>query len=242
MVTNAQHHRKERNMKQTKHSIFKLATFLMALTVASVASASPIIMELDTVFDGDQSPQGNPPWIDVIFDDQTTVGSVAMTINTVGLIGSEFVSKMYFNMDPSIDADELTFTKIDHSGTFEDPSIKFGQNKKKAGPAKGFDLELSFATKDADRFGAGDSLTYLISGPMLIDSSIFEYTNFNQKPEDTYYAAAHIQGIDDDFSGRVGAVEYHSNVPEPATALMLTIGGLSVLTCRKRKPITADND
>jgi len=232
-------------MTQNRNKTLKIAAFFMAFAVASVASASPIIMEFDTVFDGEKhSPEGSGPWVEVIFDDQATVGSVAMTINTMGLVGSEFISKMHFNLDPRIDAKKLTFTKIDQSGTFKDPSIKIDQDKKKAGPAHGFDMELGFKTKNHERFGVGESLTFLISGPMLIDSSIFAYTNAGKKNQPEYYGAAHIQGINERDSARIGIVDYQpsTDIPEPATALILGIGGVSILVRRKRKPLTTNND
>ena len=102
---------------------------------------------------------------------------------------------------------------------------------------------MSFGTKEADRFGAGESLTYLITGSMLIDSDIFSYTNAGAAPQDTaYYAAAHIQGIGHDGrdSARIGAITANANVPEPATMLMLGVGGVAMITYRKRKALGAN--
>ena len=227
-------------MTQTTQNHIKHTAFLMAIAFATcTAMASPIVMGLDTRFTEDKhEPAGPAPWVEVIFDDQGTVGSVAMTISSMGLVNAEFVSKMHFNMDPRIDAKDLIFTKIDQSGSFKAPSIKLDENKKKAGPAKGFDMELSFGTKDKDQFGAGESLTYLITGSMLIDNSLFAYINTGAKPEDTYYAAAHIQGIGDDYSSRIGAINGPAAVPEPATMLLLATGGAAMLAYhRKRKTI-----
>ena len=210
--------------------------FLMAILIAATTvSASPVTMQMDTVFKGDEhAPTGSAPWIQVMFADTDTVGSVAMTINTFGLQDSEFVSKMYFNFDPALDGRKLKFTEIDQSGTFKSPSFKFDEDKKKAGPAKGFDIELGFKTKNSERFGVGDSISYIITGDPVLTAASFSFENAMDDPDYEFFASAHIQSIGQDYSARIGATDV-TDVPEPATMMLLAIGGTGMIAYRRKR-------
>jgi hypothetical protein len=57
-------------------------------------------------------PAGSPPWLKVAFDDEGTPGSVLFELTALNLVGSEFVSKLYLNLDPALDVTGLVFDNL----------------------------------------------------------------------------------------------------------------------------------
>lgn len=144
-------------------------------------SQAELIFQLNQTYSG-TSPTGPAPWLIATFQD-AGANTVSLTLNASGLRADEFVSSWYFNIAPGFG--EAILPNPD-TGAFN-----YG-GQYSAGSAQGFDIQFVFPTSNANRFGAGDSITYSLQGEGL-DESDFNYLNNNGLG--LYYSAAHVQSI-----------------------------------------------
>jgi hypothetical protein len=203
-----------------KHTITK-GLAIAAVAVTAVLPAKGLTFGLDYIFSGPGIP-GNPgPWGTATFSDVS--GGVQLTMNGSGLSGSEFFGSWYFNLNSSLNPASLNFAAQSNVGV--DPSsvaIGQGANAFKADGDGFFDILFDFASSGANRFGAGDSLTYLITGIPGLSAADFNFTSVGG-PISGYHTAAHLQAssvngqslwtADGDTPG--------GPVPEPMTYLVL---------------------
>ena len=204
---------------------------LMVLAgVSCVALGTQLSFEMATEFSGATPPAGATPWMTATFDDSNSAGSVTLTMENTNLVDSENVFEWYFNLDPMMDPNGLTFSDPNKSGTFDDPSIS---TEIDAFPADGdgsFDILFTFGNGNASKvFGAGESVEYTITGTSLTASS-FDYlsapTGGSVGPFET---AAHVRGVNDAYSGWV------TTVPEPASVLLMGLGFPMLFRRMRRK-------
>ncbi len=98
--------------------IFILIVFFLATSINGQAIAGTLNFNYDYVFSG-MNPAGPTPYLTSTFDDTaatTTDYDVRLTIFAENLDpGHESITKLYFNLDPTLDASLLTFTAIDNS-------------------------------------------------------------------------------------------------------------------------------
>ncbi|MDD5140980.1 MAG: hypothetical protein PHY43_12050 [Verrucomicrobiales bacterium] len=211
-------------------------TTLVLLPIAS--NASGILYQFDTPFPSDPSPSGSTPWITANFDDAS--GGVLLTIAAVGLTGSEFASQIYFNLAPSLDPASLTFNATASSGTFSVPTIDHAsQNSYKADGDGKYDFRFNFGTANGTTFGAGDSITYLISGISGLTASNFSFLSAPAGGSGPFYGAAHIQALADGSSTWIepGIGPIITPVPEPAPIALLAVSTIlwGIFRLRMRK-------
>lgn len=211
------------------------------------ANGSGIIYNFDTVFGASSvAPSGSAPWVQATFQDVT--GGVLLTVNNVNLTSSEFVNMMYFNLNTNMDPTMLSFALQSTNGAFTIPTPTTfvqgaqvgGQNGNKADGDGYFDVLLNFAQSgtDSERFNAGESVSYLISGITGLTAMDFGYLSQGGGSSD-YYAAAHIQGTG---NGQKSAWVAPSEivtvpVPEPAPAALLaaSMGFWALLRLRSQR-------
>jgi hypothetical protein len=197
---------------------------------ASAAQALSISFDLDLEFSGATAPEGSTPWMRVTVDDSFgDANTVRLSIDALGLTGTESATGVYVNFDPSLDPTLLSFSVVDNASAPPN-AISTGENAFKADGDGFFDVLFDFAPPgtDGDRLTAGESVVYDLVYGSPINASSFAYDSVNGGGNGTYRAAAHVQsiGYDGEDSGWIGAV------PEPSTGLLV---GLGLLVAARRR-------
>jgi hypothetical protein len=177
------------------------------------------------VFSG--TSQANYTWATATFTD---AGADTVTLKMTAsdlLAPSEFVSEWYFNVDPYV---YLGFGQpVIEGGTMTAPTISQGGSYKADGDGY-FDIRFSFSTAETGRFGAGQSITYLITGDDLNATDFLFGSAPSGGSSGGLYTAAHIQGI----SVPGGSPSVWVTTPVPATAWLLGSGLLGLVAIRRR--------
>jgi hypothetical protein len=209
----------------------KLSKFLLAMLLvfglSASASGAILTYNLSVEFSGAYSPDGNAPWLTATFDDEGTSGSVYLTLSASGLTETEYVAEWYFNVEPYVVLD-FGDGYISANGSFADPDISQSFNAYMADGDGHFDILFKFATAPpADRFTAGDSVVYLITGQDLTAYSFFALSQGAGNSPDGLYTAAQIRSINTEDSGWI-------TVPIPPAALLLGSGLLGLIALRRR--------
>jgi hypothetical protein len=196
-----------------------------ALAFATATSAKALTFGNDYVFSGSGIP-GNPgPWGTATFTD--VAGGVQLTLTGANLTGGEFFGAWYLNLNSSLNAANLNFAGQSNVGV--DPlsvTINQANDSFKADGDGFFDIEVDFAQSGVNRMGAGDSITYLITGIAGLTANDFNATSVNG-PVSGFYSAVHFQASAgngqslwaSDADG--GGGNTGGPVPEPATYLVL---------------------
>ena len=207
-------------------------SFVCAFAILSTESPAAVLtFEANTEFSGATAPSGTAPWLTATFDDNNTIGSVRMTLWANNLTDTEFVSLMYFNLDPVLDPMELFFSDMTKVGNFANPTISLGVDLFKADGDGFFDILIAFAIGGGknNRFTDGDSVSFTITGIPTLTAESF---NFMSAPGDSdigpFPMAAHVQG-----TGPYGEESGWVTVPEPMSLSLMGIGMLA-LTRRRR--------
>jgi hypothetical protein len=206
-----------------------IAALVLLCTVS--ASAATVEFGLDFEYTGGQEPAGNPPWL--VADFQSTNNApnqVRLMIDTFGLQEDEFVSSLYFNLDPELNAELLDFRFT--SGTGLPAAVSLGNDSQNAAGelGQGFDIKLSWSTSEGRRFIADKFIIYTItySDAENPDDTITA-SSFNFFNRGGLLSAAHVEGIlPDDGAGWIAAV------PIPGTIWLLASGVLGLAAIRKR--------
>jgi len=206
------------------------------LSASKSSAASGITYQFDNEFSSGTPPAGPAPWITASIQ-TISPGTVQLTIANNGLLGSEFVSGFYLNLNTNFSPLNLSISYVSSSGSFLIPSvgsgtIERGTDSFKADGDGKYDVLFDFSTVSGSTFGAGESITYQISGIAGLTADDFVYLSAPNGGHGPFYAAAHVQGIGADgaLSGWVepslGAQPIL--VPEPSSAGLLVLA-LSVL-------------
>jgi hypothetical protein len=220
-----------------KKCVLSLVAIVALLAGAPVASAASFTFNLSTVYSG-STPTGPAPYLTATFAD-VSPNVVGLTFDATNLLGTEFVTKWYFNLDPAINPTALV-GKVEHTGGIAASSIDFrdANNEFKAGPSDFYDIEFIFPKSNSgDRLGVQviQSL-YQFTLPGLTAASFNFIAQGGNGPD--YYSAAHVQGIGPD-SGWIASGpglefddEHPSPVPEPGTFALLGIGAAGLIARR----------
>lgn len=219
-----------------------ILTLALCLLLAWTAAGEIITYGLNYEFSGATAPTGPTPWLTVTFDDDETPGSVRLILENTNLVAFEYTNNWYLNLDPLLDPTALSFDELGRAGFFATPDISASVDNYKADGDGYFDILFDFDESAGSRFGAGESIEYLISGIQDLTASSFDFYSTPSGGNGTYHSAAHIGAIFSTFSagqdvygcpegsGWIGDTE----VPEPASVLLLAMGGLGMLLRRKR--------
>lgn len=204
-------------------------SFLAAVALsASLSNAAIVQHNFGIEFTGGTPPVGSPAWLNVKLDDGGSAGSVTMTVTASNLTASEFVTKLLMNLDPSLNPASLAFSTPTKVGTFATPTFAKGVNAFSAGGGSSFDIEVTFDNSPpTNRFGAGESMTTVVSGIPTLTASSFSFNSVGGSGP--VLIAAHVQGIgtNANLSGWVTTL-----TPEPAS---LSAIALSSLVLRRRR-------
>jgi hypothetical protein len=215
--------------------------FLNALTFAFIvvallsptksSAASGITYQFDNEFISGSPPAGPAPWTTASIQ-TLTPGTVLLTVANNGLVGSEFVSGFYLNLNPNFNPLNLSISYVSSAGSFLIPNVAFGtielgtDSFKADGDGK-YDVLFDFSTLSGSTFGAGESVTYQISGISGLVADDFAYLSAPNGGRGPFYSAAHVQGIGADgaLSGWIepslGALPIL--VPEPSSSVLLAL-------------------
>ena len=238
-----------------KNTVVALFTLCAVGLFASTSSAATITFEFAVQFSNSTQPGGPAPWLTASFND-ATAGSgydVRGTFTASGLIGSEFISGMYFNLDPNINPLQVTANLVSQPpNTVE--AIGLVPNAFQADGDGLYDILIALNTASAFRFN--DDETVVIDFNLTTGTLLAQHFNFLAAPgggNGPFYAAAHLQGIGPtgalstwiaDGNGGVGdcpgctPTPDVTPIPEPTTMLLLGSGLLAVARyTKKRKTI-----
>src|SRR5215467_4472191 len=104
--------------------LFALAGMAL-LSPTKSSAASGVTYGFDNEFSSGTAPAGPGPWITATIQNSGS-GTVLLTVANNGLIGSEFVSGFYLNLNPNFSALNLSISYVSSSGSFTVPSIGSG--------------------------------------------------------------------------------------------------------------------
>ena len=163
----------------------------------------------------------------------TGSGAIRLAIDTFGLQDSEFVYNWFFNLDPDLDAEFLSF--VFQGGSGLPATVSLGNDDQNAGGERGqgFDIELRWSTSQGSRFIADKfifwDITYSDPGNPLdtISASSFDLVNQGE-----LLSAANVQGID--IAGQPTGSGWIAAVPIPGSVWLLASGVLGFLILCKR--------
>ncbi len=169
--------------------------FWAVLAIASFVSANSafgtiLTAGLNDAYTG-PAPIGTAPWVTIMADDQGGVGTVWLTIKCSNIQNLEFVSDVYLNLDPALNATNLDFAGLSKIGTFDSPTISKGTDAFKADGVQGYyDLRFDFSTSSGHTLNNGDSITYTVTGIPTLTQSSFAFPTLDTG----LFAGAHVQG------------------------------------------------
>lgn len=211
---------------------------LAALTVAAAqvpAQAAVVTYSYDMEFSGARAPGGNAPWLIATFDDHNSQGSVRLTVSSAGLLTGENVDSLYFNLDPNLAPEQLSFSYLANTSTAPVASkISLAKDSYKADGDGKYDIRMEFP--NGSGFDAGEILAYEITGISTLTAASFSFLSAPAGGHGPYYAAAHIQNTTGAGLGNSGWIA--PTVPLPAAGWLLG-SGLMMLTAYGRKSSNA---
>lgn len=202
-----------------KKTINGFAKIVAALVLAASGQASyGVTFNLDTEFSfGTPPASSTTPWVTATFSN--IVGGVQLDIFNANLVGTEFVSDFWFNYGGNA---ALTYTNV--SG---DSFVDINKNPMTADGGGLYSIHFAYNKANSDRFTGGEHSIYDIGGATANDFNVLSTPSGGNG---TWYAAAHVQGIDGAYSGFIGAI------PEPEIYAMMLAGlGLMGFVARRRR-------
>ena len=209
---------------------------LLLLPVLGSASAATLQLDIDTVFSGPGVPEGTTPWIAVTLDDSVGgANTVRLTMETVGLVDTEFASEIYLNFNPNLDPTALSFAQVVNPTGLGLSDIDTGINLFKADGDGFFDIFFNFPTSGST-FTKEKVVVFDLTYTSAITADSFKYKSVEGGGNGSYFAAAHIQSIGEDSSwiGAPDAVSEGPGIPEPSSTALLGLGALALMLRRRR--------
>jgi hypothetical protein len=219
----------------------KWAAFLVVLALmfsTGGVRAASFFYQFTNVFAG-TTPDGSPAWVSSMFSD-VTPGTVQLKISASGLADGEYLSAMFFNLDPGLNPAKLTFSYVGSSGGFALPTIKKGANDFKADGQGKYDIDLKFSQKAGKEFSGNDYLIFdVTSSAFTLTASDFDVLCSATGGGSEFLAAAEISGIpgvcNTTGTGWI-APGLLTPAPEPRALALLALGGGFGIAgaCRRR--------
>lgn len=201
------------------------ATAAIIAVAVSAPARADLVLEYNSVVTG-TAPTGLGPWLKVTLSD-VGAGSVKMKLENLVHSASEFITHVYFNVDPNLGEDGWSISYVSGQDTSSTPTIKFDNYN---GPGSGkFDLDYGYATaNNSNRFTSGEISEFLITKTGLSAQSFWYQTNKGE------YSVAHVQGIEGAYSGTIRPYAVVKPVPAPAAGLLGMLG-LAMVSSRRRR-------
>jgi hypothetical protein len=209
-------------MKRTGLRVFgRLACVgLVAGHLAGTAEAADILFPFAQVSTG-KSQSATTPGIEATFQN-VSPGTVRLTIANLDLGAKERLERLYFNLDPSLNPCELTFTYKDGTGDFCAPTIAVGAERFSTSNGR-FDIQFAFRAggRAGTCFGANDSVTYDLSGIPDLTAEDFDFASPKAGESAGCFAAALVQGAGTGHSTAWQEVTRVLPIPEPQPGALL---------------------
>ncbi len=165
---------------------------LLELFLSAQVRAGSLFYQFTNVFAG-TAPDGSPAWVNSLFSDATP-GTVQLKISANGLAGGEYLSAVFFNLDPSLNPTKLSFSYVTGSGGFASPTVTTGANAFEVAGQSQYDIEFTFSQKAAADFSGNDYVVYdITSSAYTLTAADFDYPGTGGASQ--FFAAAEIAGI-----------------------------------------------
>ncbi len=204
-----------------------VAALALALALAGAPAVAAVInFELDFEFSGATPPEGVAPWATATFDDSFGgLNTVRLTMSAGGLVDGEFLSRWYFNLDPALNPNSLSFAVVDTSAVAS-LGISTGADAFKADGDGLYDILFKFPPPPgsfASKFTSGESLVLNLTYVTPISASSFNFLSASAGGKGPFKSAAHVQGI-----GPADADSGWITVPEPIILWLVGAGLLAL--------------
>jgi hypothetical protein len=114
------------------------------------------------------------------------------------LAPAEFISKLYFSFDPSLNLAALAMSHVSGTAPASGGMDVGPANSYKAGGGGKYDVRLSFPTANSfssPRFNGSDTATFLFTSSQAITASSFNFEGAPHGGHGPFVTAAHIQGL-----------------------------------------------
>src|SRR6187455_2868275 len=99
-------------ISQRKKLPFAIAMAALAVGGAISTQAISISYNLNQEFSGGTPPAGSPPWVRLTLDNSPGPGSLLLTVENIGLTGTEFLSQLDLSYNPTKDPTTLSFSGL----------------------------------------------------------------------------------------------------------------------------------
>lgn len=215
----------------------KLYLALAALFLGGFSSlgAADLTFVLDQYLTGDSGISGSP----VASFTNLNANQVRLTMDLRGLSRpGEFVSDWYFNIDPSLSIAGFGFAFDAANSTGPSATASITANAQKLAQGGNFDLRFSFDTSNSgqgiSRLETGEYTSYLITHSSGLDASDFSFFSTRKSTgSPVYLSGAHIQGLVNGGSVKVGSIG--GAVPEPGIISLLGMVSAGALVLQRKR-------
>lgn len=218
--------------KFTRNTLATLTAACALVLGASAVQAAVVTFDYNYAFSG-SAPASAAPWLRATFDDHGTTGNVSLTVTANGLVPGEFLSQLYLNLNPSLNATSLVFS-YQGSSTAPAASVSTGTNAYKADGDGYYDILLNFPPPPGtQKFDAGEQAVYTITGIASLSANSFYAlsapgSGSNAGP---FYSAAHVQGLSGGGSSWLAPVA----VPLPMAVWLFAPAAMGLFGFTRRK-------
>ncbi len=180
------------------------------------------------------------PWLVLHLEDGFGPNTVRLTLDASGLSNVEFASNWYVNLNPALNATQLSFSIVSNPTALSLGDIRTGTNAFKADGDGHYDILFDFPPPPGSfpaKLTAGEKVVVDVTRIGGLSLSDFHYQSVESTGNGVYYTAAHIQGIGAD-SAWIGATELSppAPIPEPS-AYVAFMGGVVLFFAHLRRRI-----
>ena len=198
------------------------------------ASAGTLTLDYTVSF-GAATPDGPAPYATSLFDDGGSPGTVTLTVDVAATVDAADMTALYINLDPSLDPNSLSIVRTGGDGPVAgDINISTGVDAFQADGDGLYDIFIDMPPP-GNRFEAGETLTFAISGIGTLEASSFDFYAAPGGGAGPFLSVARfqstdsplIEGPDTEGSDWVGAV------PEPSTLVLLGLASLALAVRRR---------